>query len=144
MTDSRTLAYVGATLLFMGVFLPIVTLPLVGQVSYVQNGRGDGVIVIILAAASALLAATGRTRHLLWTGGIALAMILYTLFQVRTGIAEARAAIDAELADSPFRGVAEAAMASVQLQWGWAVLLIAAGIVAFAGWSARREARGAA
>ena len=31
---------------------------------------------------------------------------------------------DTELKDNPFRGVAEFAVDSVQLQWGWAVLVI--------------------
>ncbi len=31
---------------------------------------------------------------------------------------------DTELKDNPFRGVAEFAVESVQLQWGWAVLVI--------------------
>ncbi len=32
--------------------------------------------------------------------------------------------MNAELADNPFKGLAEAALQSFQLQWGWAILLI--------------------
>ena len=37
----------GSILLFIGVFAPIISVPIVGNVNYFQNGKGDGVIVTI-------------------------------------------------------------------------------------------------
>lgn len=139
MADNKTLALAGSGLLFVGAFMPIVSLPIVGSMNYFQNGRGDGVLIVILAIATAALAATGRTAHVLWTGLASLALLLYTFIRVQSGISEARSSIDTELDDNPFRGLAEAAIGSVQLQWGWAVLLLAAGLVTYAGWQARKE-----
>ena len=138
MADNKTLALTGSGLLFVGAFMPIVSMPIVGSLNYFQNGRGDGVLIVILAAATAFLAMTGRTRHVLWTGLVAAALLAFTFIRFQTKMSEARANMDAELADNPFRGLAEAAMGSVQLQWGWAVLLIAAGLVIYAGWQARQ------
>ncbi|MGB8989707.1 MAG: hypothetical protein WCC37_24130, partial [Candidatus Sulfotelmatobacter sp.] len=45
--SSRTkqiLAILGALLLFVGVFLPIVSMPIVGSLNYFHNGQGDGTI----------------------------------------------------------------------------------------------------
>ena len=138
MADNKTLALAGSGLLFVGAFMPIVSMPIVGSLNYFQNGRGDGVLIVILAAATAFLVMTGRTRHVLWTGLVAAALLAFTFVRFQTKMSEARANMDSELADNPFRGLAEAAMGSVQLQWGWAVLLLAAGLVTYAGWQARR------
>ena len=61
--SSRTkqiLAILGALLLFVGVFLPIVSMPIVGSLNYFHNGQGDGTIVLVLAVISMILAITRR------------------------------------------------------------------------------------
>jgi hypothetical protein len=40
-----------------------------------------------------------------------------------------------ELADNPFRGIAEAMAGSVQLQWGWAVLVVGSVLLLVAAFS---------
>lgn len=37
--------------------------------------------------------------------------------------------MESELAGNPFSGIADMAMQSVQLQWGWALLVIGAALV---------------
>jgi hypothetical protein len=37
--------------------------------------------------------------------------------------------LETDLKDNPFRGLAGLAMQSVQLQWGWAVLVIGVGLL---------------
>jgi hypothetical protein len=39
-------------------------------------------------------------------------------------MSQATKQIEIELRDNPFRGLADLAVQSVQLQWGWAVLVI--------------------
>jgi len=138
MKDSKTLALIGAALLFIGAFMPIVSMPIMDSMNYFQNGRGDGVIIVVLAVVTAVLAATGHVRHVLWTGLAALGMLGFTFFRFESALDEAKAKMSTDLADNPFRGLAEAAANSVQLQWGWAVLVLGAAIVVFAGWQARR------
>ena len=141
MQNSKSIALLGAGLLFLGAFMPIISMPVVGQVNYFQNGRGDGVVIVLLAVATAALALTGRTRHVLWTGLAALAMLAYTLVRFQTALADMRAKMETELADNPFRGLAEAAIGAIQLQWGWAVLVLGAGMTVYGGWAARRGAK---
>ena len=43
---------IGSILLFLGVFTPIISAPLVGSINYFQNGKGDRVIVLVLAVIS--------------------------------------------------------------------------------------------
>jgi hypothetical protein len=137
MKDIKTLALIGAALLFVGAFMPIISVPIMGSMNYFQNGKGDGVVIVLLAIATAIFAGGGYVKHVIWTGLAALAMLGFTFFRFQTKLAEAHAEMDAQMADNPFRGLAEAAMNSVQLQWGWAVLLLGAGLVTYAGWQAR-------
>ena len=138
MKDSKTVALIGAGLLFVGAFMPIISMPIMGSLNYFQNGRGDGVIIVLLAISTAALAATDRVRHVIWTGIAALAMLGFTFFRFQSALSEAKAQMSADLSDNPFRGLAEAAANSVQLQWGWAVLVLGAAVVTFAGWQARQ------
>ena len=59
----------GAAVLFIGAFLPLVSLPVVGTLNYFDNGLGDGVIIVILAGLSGVFAAI-RKPHLLWITGL--------------------------------------------------------------------------
>ena len=142
MTDSRNLAFIGAALLFVGAFTPLISVPILGSVNYFQNGKGDGVFIVLLAAATLLLAGIRWTRFVLFTGLAAAAVMGWTWWRIRSGIAEIRAQIDSDLSDNPFRGLAERAADSIQLQWGWAVLLLGAAVTIAAGANAWREGRG--
>jgi len=139
MKDEKTLALVGSALLFVGVFMPILSMPIVGSVNYFMNGKGDGVIIIVLALAAAGLAMAGRVRDVVWPGAAALAMLAYTFFRVQSGLSEMRAQMHAELTGNPFRQIADAVVDSVQIQWGWAVLVLGALLVVYAGIAARRR-----
>jgi hypothetical protein len=129
----RILALVGAGLMLVGVFLPIVSLPIVGSVNYFNNGRGDGLIVIILAAVATVLALTKNYRFLPLPGIAALALMSYTLFNLISGLTTARSEMEKSLANNPFRGIGDALLSSVQVQWGWLPLIVGAFLVTAAG-----------
>ncbi len=123
----------------LGVFMPIVSAPIVGNINYFMNGKGDGVVILILAAAAAILTFTGRVRHVVWPGAAALLMLGFTFIRFQYGMAEMRRRMETELAGNPFRGLADMATNSIQLQWGWAVLVLGAGLLIYAGITARRQ-----
>jgi len=116
----------GAAVLFIGAFLPIVSLPVVGSVNYFNNGLGDGVILVGLALVSALLVVLKRYRGLLVTGILSLLLLGYSFWALTQKLTEAKSSLDASLAGNPFAGLAQAAIQSVQIQWGWAVLVVGA------------------
>jgi len=125
--SSRTkqiLAILGALLLFVGVFLPIVSMPIVGSLNYFHNGQGDGTIVLMLAVISIILAITRRFRGLWVTGLCSVGLLLFALVNFLIRMSQLRDQMQTELADNPFRGLADVAVNSVQLQWGWAVLML--------------------
>lgn len=133
MLDNRkTMALIGAALLLIGAFLPIVSLPMIGSMDYFQNGRGDGIFAVGLAVIGGVLALTGLVRHVLWPGLAALALILFTFVNMQSKIGQIRG----QLGGNP---LAEAMVGSVQLQWGFAVLFIGAALMTAAGAMAWRR-----
>lgn len=131
--DNKLLALIGAALLIAGVFLPVVSLPIIGSMNLLMPGGnvGDGIFVVCFAAIAGGLALAGKTRHVLWPGLAALAFIVWKYFQIK-------GALDVQLGDP---ALADALGASVQMNWlGWGVLGVGALLLVYAGFSAWKGA----
>jgi hypothetical protein len=122
----QVMGLVGAFLLMVGVFTPIISLPIVGDMNYFQNGQGDGVYVLILAAVSLVPIFLNRYQWLWITGLLALTLIAATLLQFVWVIAQLRQAVTEEASDNLFAGLAELLVDAVQIQWGWVLLITGA------------------
>ena len=129
MKQKQLLGLIGSIVLFIGVFAPIVSVPIMGNMNYFQNGKGDGTIVIILAIASLILVLAKQYRGLWLTGLGSLSVMAFTFINFQTKISEVKSQMETDLAGNPFRGLADMAMQSVQLQWGWALLVVGAALV---------------
>lgn len=129
MARKQMLGLIGSLILFVGVFTPIISLPIVGTMNYFQNGKGDGVIILALAIVSLILTLTKRYRGLWLTGIGSLAVMVFTFVNFQMRMSEMQAQMESQLSGNPFRGLADIAMQSVQIQWGWAVLIVGAGLV---------------
>ena len=115
---------IGSLILILGVFAPIVSAPIVGNINYFQNGKGDGIIVLVLAVVALIISLT-RMYKLLWIPFVGCAgMLTFTFVNFQQGMSDLRSEMQTGLADNPFAGLAEVALESVQLQWGFAVLII--------------------
>jgi hypothetical protein len=119
----------------LGAFAPMVRMPIMGSMNYFQNGRGDGVFIVILGTLSALLIAAKWFKGLWFTGLASAGLLIYAYTTFQGKLAQIREEATRDLAGNPFGGMAEAMVRSVQLDWGFAVmaigallLLIAAGI----------------
>jgi hypothetical protein len=115
---------IGSILLFVGVFTPIVSIPIVGSINYFNNGKGDGVIILVLSLVSFILVLSRVYKGLLFTGLGSLAVLIFTFINFYNKMNEVTAQMETELADNPFKGLADTAINSVQLQWGWAILVV--------------------
>jgi hypothetical protein len=137
--DNRILALVGVVLLIVGVFLPIVSLPIFGTMNMLlPNGQvGDGIFILAFALIGGGLALAGKTRHVVWPALLSLAFIAWKYFQLQGTLDEARTRMTDIGADSATTsGLTDA----VQMQYlGWGVLalggivLLVAGILAWKG-----------
>jgi len=129
MNTKQIFGLIGSIVLFIGVFTPIMSVPIMGNMNYFQNGKGDGTLILILAAASLVLVLTKKYKGLWFTGVGSLTVMAFTFINFQMKISEMKSQMESELAGNPFRGLADMAMQSVQLQWGWALLIVGAGLV---------------
>lgn len=135
----KNLGFAGSALLVAGLFTPIVTMPIVGSINLFNNGSNVvALMVVVLAAMSAGLVATDRFRDLVWPGAAAGGILLYLFGRLQYGLSEMRESLSRDLAGNPFAGMAQTLVGSVQLQWGWLVLALGAGMIIYVGVSERK------
>lgn len=118
-------AFVGSLLTLFGVFAPAVTIPLLGSMNHIENGRAAGVVLILAAVVSAVFAALRWFKGLWLTGAVAIVCLLGSLiaFQFEIHRMKSSAAVDK---NNFLAGLESAADDATQLGWGYAVLLCGA------------------
>jgi hypothetical protein len=109
--------------------MPIVSLPIVGSINYIHNGRSDGIIVLTLSVISIILLTLKIYKGLWFTSIGSLWVMLYTYINLQSEISKMKKDLNADLAGNPFRGLADIAINSVRIQWGWAIMLVGAGLI---------------
>ena len=121
----KTLGFAGAGLLIVGLFLPIASIPFLGSITLMSTGFSLVAIgLLILGLLSGLLVWADRRDALIWTGGAALLTVIYLFGRLEWAMMQMRSSLN-ELHGNPFSGLAQTAMATTGLQWGW--LILAAG-----------------
>jgi stage V sporulation protein K len=136
MESRQIVGLTGALVIFIGVFTPIVSVPTVGYMNYFQNGKADGVIILGLAVVSFLLLLAKQYRGLWFTGLASLGVLAFTFINLQIKISEIKNKLVAELFGNPLRGLADLAVQSVRIQWGWALLTIGSILIL---WAAGRK-----
>lgn len=127
--NSRILGIIGAILLIVGIFCPIVSI-LGINLSYfdsfrMESGAVDGLIIAGLGVISLVIALLNKTRILIVTGLLALGVMAIDFFNFKSKMSEASSSANPELSSTLSN--------LVQLQWGWAVLLLGALLLIVAG-----------
>jgi hypothetical protein len=125
----QILGLIGSIVLFAGVFAPILSIPIMGNITYFQNGNVDGTIVLVLAAVSFILVLAKKYSGLWFTGLASMAVTARTFINFQMKMSDMKAHMGTQLEGNPFKGLADMAMQSVQLQWGWALLIVGAALV---------------
>jgi hypothetical protein len=128
--DAQTaLGFVGSLIVFLGVFAPVVSVPIAGTMNYFQNGLADGLIVMVAGLLSGIEIARRKFWHLWITGGIALGCVIFAFALFEYKMHKLRETMAHDLSDNPFADLAQLAVKAVQLQWGLPVLAVGAGMV---------------
>ncbi len=118
---------VGSTVLFLGTFAPLVKLPLVGSLGLTNSSIKA--LIISCAVASLILTVKKMYKWLTITGLGAALIVSYVFLDFLMRIEDAKSSMDKELAGNPFRGLADVAMESIHLEWGWIFLFLGAGLI---------------
>lgn len=120
---------IGSIILFIGVFAPIISIPVMGNINYFQNGKADGAIVLVLSLISLAAVFLKKQKWLIISGVISLSILLYTFSSIKTLESTVKSTLESELKGNPFASLATMAAQSIQIQWGWALLIIGTGLV---------------
>jgi hypothetical protein len=112
----------GSMLLLIGAFTPILSVPVMGSISFFQQGW-QGYLLLALAIGSAIMIFPRRERGLRITAGGSLCFVLYSLISLQIKLMQMKKGMDTG-EDELFAGLAKLAANSIQLQWGWGVLLL--------------------
>lgn len=115
----RLFALIGALEVVVGVFTPIVSLPVLGAANFFGNGQhGSGVVLLMLAVGSMVVAFLAKYRALWLTGAGALGVVAFTFIASLTDLSRTAATLNAQLANTPLRRFGTAMAQSVKLEWG--------------------------
>jgi hypothetical protein len=138
---NKNLAFGGAGALVVGLFTPIVTLPFLGTINLFNNGTNITALVLLaLAAIAGGLTLKDREADVIWPGVAAALILLYRFLELQYRLSSMRDEMAKSMKGNPFAGIAQTAMSSVQLQWGWIVLAVGAGLLIYAGVTAKKAA----
>jgi hypothetical protein len=137
----RALALIGAVEVFVGLFAPILSVPVFGSANFFGNGQhGSGPILLMLAVGSVGLVFLEAYRALWLTGAGVLGIVTLTFLTFLTDMSRTAATLNAQLANTPFQGFGTAVAQSVQLEWGWGLLFTGGALlVVGAAWPASDE-----
>jgi hypothetical protein len=110
MDKRRSLSVLGVAIVCGGVFTPVLTAPVFGNISYLLCGKGDGTLLIALSLLSLFFSLKSRYSALWYTGIVCLSIVTFTFYDIHRQLSQLNA------------GTTQL----YHLSWGWGVL--AAGI----------------
>src|ERR1043166_3868730 len=132
MESRQVVSLTGSLLLFIGVFTPIVSAPTLGYINYFQNEKLDGVVILSLAVISFVLLLAKKYRYLWFTGLTSFSVLLFTFIKLQIRISQIKDKLGDELAGNRSPELVDWAVRSVQIEWGWPVLIIGAAFILWA------------
>ena len=135
--QTKNIALAGAALLVVGAFAPMVSLPIVGSVTPMQDGRSLGWIWLAFGGLGAYYAARGDGERVLRVGGGAMAVAVAWLLYMLVKLSDARAEVG-KMDSVLLKGFADAALGAINFEWGWAALFVGAGMLIYAGGPAEK------
>lgn len=131
-SKQQLVGLVGGIVLLLGVFLPIVSMPIAGSISIFSSGRIDGYVLLGLAIISLILAFINNIKPLRITGGVSLLIVVIDFIYLLYKLNSIKGDVADKLKGNPFGGMAEAMMSTVQIQYGWVFLFIGSLLLVYA------------
>ena len=115
----------GATILLIGLFLPLVSLPIVGTVNAFELKDGIGAFLTLPCIAGAIyFAGMGKQREAACAFAAAGAVLAIIFFHIQSTISDMKSSLAAQLAGNPFRGIVEGFADTFGLEWGWTIIVL--------------------
>jgi hypothetical protein len=120
----KSFAVVGSLLLAIAPFAPFISAPVLGRITLFQQGKGDGVVLIVVSVVAMGLSLFGRYEFLWVSGALGLFEIgnLFYFFYQR--LPEIIENYNCETKDNQFGFIGNITLAMFDADWGVMVLLL--------------------
>lgn len=142
--NNRMFVFAGSALLVLGLFVPIVQLPIIGSVSIFADGTNlFAYALLALAGVAAFTASKDQTQDAIWPGACAAALVIVLFVDFQISINRMKANLAESMEGNPFGGLASGMMEAIQLQWGWIVLAAAVALMLYGAVQERKAGKGA-
>ena len=115
----------GSVLLMVGVFLPFLRVPVIGLSNYFAFSRGDGIVLIVLAAAALLFTLGRRYAGTGYTGFFSAIILTLVFYSYKTRLSEMQRMVE-QFKGQALESMAGAGFYPIQLEWGFAVMVTGA------------------
>jgi hypothetical protein len=143
MSQNQLSGLLGSVLLFAGLFTPIFSSPIKGQLNYFQYNQVEAAILLLVAALALTFSLARKYQVLLFVGLAALGALAFTFLKFYIYTSGGGDRWLKKFSDSPFEGINRLVQQTFSLDWGWALLLVGAVLVLAAsslkGYSGGRE-----
>lgn len=117
MENRQKVGFIGSAILLLGVFAPVISVPFVGDLNYVQAYKVNATAVLVLAVVSFVLAYLRKYKRLIITGTISLGLVLANFFHLL--MEKSSTTSHTELG----KALEKVFKQSIQIEWGWLVLI---------------------
>ena len=97
MKTKQLLGVTGSIIILLGVFAPLASVSIIGEMNYVQNNKGDGTIVLLLGIGSLALALVKKFQWLWFTGVGCLAILLFTAISTNARKSSANVVLETDV-----------------------------------------------
>jgi len=128
MLIQRIAGLVGAVLMGIGVFLPLVSIPIMHDDSYYDISRSGAIIMLVLSGLTILISIWGRFRLMYVTGLVAVGLMVLTYVKIDQRKTAAQSELKQRVIDMPLKNLSHNLISSVGLKYGWPMMMVGAAI----------------
>ena len=124
----RSAAIIGAALMIVGVFLPMVSIPIMRDNSYFELDKTGAITILVMAGLSALIGVWGRFRLMYITGLLSLGLLIYTYVEIDRRKTAAQSDLRERVIDTPLKNLSQNLISTVGLKYGWPMMMVGAAL----------------
>lgn len=114
--------------MIVGVFLPMVSIPIMRDNSYFELDNTGAMAILVMAGLSALIGVWGRFRLLYITGLLSLGLLIYTYVEIDRRKTAAQSDLRERVIDTPLKNLSQNLISTVGLKYGWPMMMVGAAL----------------
>lgn len=114
--------------MIVGVFLPMVSIPIMRDNSYFELDKTGAIAILVMGGLSALIGVWGRFRLLYITGLLSLGLLVYTYVEIDRRKTAAQSDLRERVIDTPLKNLSQNLISSVGLKYGWPMMMVGAAL----------------